>query len=88
VLVDDPPRFVVIQSPTRGEVRRAGTYQSLTAQLRSGRISPTAFRRRVSRWAPIAGHGFLADPDAVLAIIEARRAADDELFIYQSGRST
>jgi hypothetical protein len=58
------------------------------ARLQSGRTSPTHFRSRVASWRPIAGHRFLSDPDAVLAILEERRAQDKEIFYYDAGRSS
>jgi hypothetical protein len=85
--VDDPPRSVVLGGLHRRDRVRAARYAALSSNLVQGRISPAAFRRRVSRWAPIAGHRFLADPDAVVALLEQQRAADQETFIYRTGRA-
>jgi hypothetical protein len=85
--VGDPPRWVEAEVRPR-ESRRIARYMSLVGQLADGRISKAGFHRKVSRWRPLPnGMRFLADPDAVLAIIEARRAADVEIFSYESGRA-
>ncbi len=88
LMLADPPRWVIIESPNRRDVSRAGAYENLVGDLERGMISSDAFRRRVSSWRPISGNRFLSDPDAVLAIIEDRRAGDQELFYYDAGRST
>jgi hypothetical protein len=41
----------------------------------------------VRGWRPIVGERFLSDPDAVLALLEDRRASDLEVFYYESGRA-
>jgi len=87
LMVDDPPRFIVIEALNRRDLRRAGRYDNLVNQLNEGRITSASFERRVGTWRPIAGYTFLADPDAVLAILEERRAADLEVFHYESGRA-
>jgi hypothetical protein len=51
-------------------------------------MRPSEYRRRVSGWKPIVGHRFLADPDAVLAIVEQLRSEDRETFWYDPGRGT
>ncbi|MBF6556972.1 MAG: hypothetical protein IVW52_12540 [Acidimicrobiales bacterium] len=86
VLFDRPAPYGVLEQPTRGEAWRAGRYLNLTRLLAQGKITPQAFRHRVAGWAPIRGENFLADPDRVLAVLEARRATGLEVFEYQSGR--
>ncbi len=88
VMLDHSPRFVVFEGLSRRDTRRAARYGALVGQLSERQLSPAAFRRRVSSWRPISGYRFLADPDAVLAILEQRRAEDRELFYYTSGRAT
>lgn len=82
----DGADFREVQSPTRGETQRLGRYNSLVGQLAEGRISPAEFRRKVVSWRPVAGQRLASDPDAVLARLDERRAADRELFEYRSGR--
>ena len=86
-MVDDPPRFVVLEGLGRRDLSRAGHYNDLAQKLDLGRFDPKAFRNRVKRWRPIAGFRFLADPDAVLLLMDRRRADDKEVFVYDSGRS-
>ena len=85
--LDTASPWTVLDVPTRMEQRRAGRYASYQAQLAAGEISPEAFRRKVESWAPIRGERFLSDPERVLAIMEARRAADEPTFVYKSGRA-
>lgn len=87
VLLDRPTPFVVLEAPSRLEAQRAGRYDSLVGQLAAGLVSPQRFRRRVGGWRPIRGENFLSDPDRVLAVLEARRAGEEDLFIYRSGRA-
>jgi len=87
VFVDRPDPWMVLAAPTPNETRRAARYDALVGQLASGRLSPAAFNRRISGWRPIRGERFLSDPDRVLAEIERRRASDEELFYYESGRT-
>ena len=75
---------VMVGDATAGEMRRAGRYLQLVRQLREGRISPSSFRGRVSRWAPIRGHRFLADPRLVLALA-LTTDQDDIVFRYLRG---
>lgn len=86
-MAEDPARFVIVETDNRRDLKRAARYDNLVSQLASGRLSPAVFRRRVGAWRPIAHLRFLSDPDAVLAIIEARRAGEKDLFVYSSGRS-
>jgi hypothetical protein len=88
LLVGDPPRFILVEDLSRRDCSRAGRYADLVGKLDAGRITAAEFRRRVSRWRPIAGERFLADPEAVLAILEQRRARDVEVFVYQFGGTT
>lgn len=67
---------------------RAGRYADLVGKLDTGRISPIEFRRRVGRWRPIIGERFLNEPDAVLRLLDERRAQDLETFVYERGHST
>ena len=87
ILVDRPPRWAVVVGPTRSELRRAQRYNALTSNLSQGKITPRAFERRVSSWASIAGERFLADAAAVLAILDERRAGEEELYRYRAGRA-
>jgi hypothetical protein len=87
LMVEAPPRFLVVEGLSRADTRRAARYEGLVGQLRDGKITPATFERRVSSWRPIAGYRFLSDPYAVLAILEERRAQDQEIFVYDSGRA-
>ena len=84
---EGPPRRIVIEGLTRRDVRRAARYDAFVSNLANGRISAVDFRRKIRAWRPIAGFRFLAEPDAVLALIDELRAADIELFYYEPGRS-
>jgi hypothetical protein len=88
LLVDDPARFIIIEGLSRRDTSRAARYDALVGLMERGEMSRREFRRRVGSWQPIAGYRFLADPDAVLAILEQRRAQDAELFVYESGRAS
>jgi hypothetical protein len=88
VLLDRPAPFVILDAPTRLEASRAARYDSYAGQMAARRISPQLFRRKISSWKPIRGERFLADPDRVLAVLESRRAGDEELFVYRNGRTT
>lgn len=88
LMVEDPPRFVVIETDNRRDLKRAARYDNLVSLLANGRVSPVAFRKRIGSWRPIAHMRFLSDPDAVLVIIEARRAGELDLFVYSSGRAS
>lgn len=87
VLLDRPDPFVLIEAPSRGEASRAGRYNSFVGKLAAFRMTPKQFERQVSSWRPIRGERFLADPDRVLAWVEARRASGQELFVYEPGRA-
>jgi hypothetical protein len=87
LMVSEPPRFIVLEGLGRRDLSRAGRYNDLVHKLDTGRPSPAAFSRRVRSWRPIEGFKFLADPDAVLALLDLRRAGDREIFVYESGRS-
>jgi hypothetical protein len=86
VLLDRPKPFVILDAPSRGEASRAARYDSLVGKLAAFRMSPKQFERRISGWRPIRGERFLADPNRVLTVLEARRAGEQEIFIYESGR--
>jgi hypothetical protein len=79
----EPGRLVTLEV-SYSEARRAGRYWDLVRQLREGRISPVAFRRRVVRWLPIAGSRLLADPRGVLALL-VMGAGDDVAFYGTRG---
>jgi len=85
-MLDSPPRWVDLDNLSRAEARRVARFSSLTGQLAEGKLSPAAFRRRVSSWRPFRGEHFLSDPDAALALLEARRTSDEELFYYRRTR--
>ena len=59
LMVDEPPRYLIIEALSRRDLSRAGTYGDLVNRLEMGRIDPTAFRLRVRTWRPIAGFQFL-----------------------------
>ena len=83
----EPGMFVRFEELTRSEARRVARYDSLLGQLDQGLLSPSAFRRRVRSWRPIRGERFLSDAEAALAILDMRRAAGDEVFVYEGRRS-
>lgn len=90
IYVDDPPRWVEVELRPR-EGRRAGRYLSLVSRLAENpksNIRKAEFAGTVSAWRPLPnGMRFVADPDAVLLLIEQRRALDLEIFYYESGRA-
>ncbi|MGO8679162.1 MAG: hypothetical protein ACLQVX_25250 [Limisphaerales bacterium] len=85
-LFGDPPRWVDLDNLSRAEARRVGRYNAMVRQLAEGKLSPAAFRRRVSSWRPFRGEHFLSSPGAARALLEVRRAGDEELFYYERGR--
>ena len=87
IFVADPPRQVVLEGPSRADLSRAAKYDNAVSELARGRLAPDSFRRRFSAWRPIAGYTLLADPDAVLALLDLLRTADREPFILDSGRT-
>jgi hypothetical protein len=87
LMVDDPPRFVIVEGLNRRDTRRAGRYDRLVRELDSGRITKAAFERQVAGWQEIAGFRFLSSADAVLTLVEERRTGDVEVFVYSSGRA-
>jgi hypothetical protein len=87
VLLDRPDPWTVLEAPTRLEKTRGARYDALVSNLVQGNISPRAFRRRVALWRPIRGERWLSDPNRVMAVLEGRRAAGEDLFIYRSGRA-
>jgi hypothetical protein len=70
----------------RAETRRAARYQVAVGRLERGEITPSEFRRRVSRWRPVAGHRLASDPDVALAL-KATTAPDEWVFDYRHGRT-
>ena len=87
LLVDDPPRQIILEGLSRADLSRAARYDNAVSQLANGRLARASFKRRFSTWRPIAGYTLLADPDAVLALLEQLRAEDREPFILDSGRT-
>jgi hypothetical protein len=87
LMVDGPPRFIIVEGLTYRDLKRAGRYDSLVGKLQEHRFTPAEFRRRIRSWRQIAGFRFLSDPDAVLALLDERRASDQEVFVYSSGRA-
>jgi hypothetical protein len=85
--------LVRLEGLTAGEVRRAARYMYATAvlldDLRSlpwdADATRRAFRRRFERWTPIGGLRVVSDPDAVVALAEHARIAEEEP-IFDSGR--
>ena len=86
-LFDGPPRWVELHGLTRGEARRVARYDSLLGHLAAGDVSGSAFRRRVSAWAPLRGERFLADPETVRALLVERAEAGEALFRYEGRRT-
>ena len=83
LLLDAPPLYAELGALGRRDRSRVARYDALVSNLAQGRITAAAFRRRVSRWAPIGDQRFLADPAAVLALLEQRRAAGLDTFLYE-----
>jgi hypothetical protein len=70
----------------RAEAKRLGRYYVEVRRLERGEIGPSQFRRKVSRWAPVAGHKLAADPNVALALT-ATTAPSDWRFDYRHGRA-
>jgi hypothetical protein len=92
---DSGPTLLVDVTVSRRDVRRVARYLGLVGQLAEGRIAPAVFARRVGSWRPIrvldpaelrGDVRFLADPAAVLALVEIDRGEERESWI-DSGRS-
>lgn len=79
--------FSVIEAPTPGERRRLGRFNARVGELVEGQISPRRFERMVGGWRPLRGMTFENDPAVVLATLDIRREAGDEVFIYEGRRS-
>ena len=89
-LLESPPRFEVLEGVTRLDAKRIARYHEVTRQLLNRRsyrgkvMTPERFRRLVSQWRPLSsGERLLADPDAVMAILETLRAEDRDVFVYE-----
>lgn len=93
----DPPRMVTAEGVNLRDVHRGSEYMRATNALlidlkrASGDPARVArvkrdFARRWRRRAPIAGHPFLADADAVVALAELVRTGDVPI-VFDSGRS-
>jgi hypothetical protein len=79
-------RFLADVPVTRAEARRLGRYFALLRSYERGEVGTAEFRRRVSRWRPVAGHRLEADPDTALAMA-ARMSPGDWRFDYRHGRA-
>lgn len=86
-LLDDPPRWTVVDELTASEARRVARYASLLGHLAAGEISPRSFRRRVGSWRPIRSGYFLATADVALVLLEERREGGEDVFIYEGRRA-
>ena len=75
VFLDDPPRAVDVRVDD-ADAQVAARYAEWTRQLAEGTIRPKWFRAQVATWEPVAGLRLLADPEAVLALIEQERAGE------------
>jgi hypothetical protein len=53
---------------SRREMQRVVAHHHLIDRLERGEITPTEFRRRVSRWRPLKGRRFVSDPALALAM--------------------
>ncbi len=92
-LLANPPRFEVLENVTRLDAKRIARYHEVTRQLLNRRsyrgkvMTPDRFRHLVSQWRPLSsGESLLADPDAVIAILETLRAEDRAVFVYEVTR--
>ena len=72
-LLAQPARLAVIEDVTARDARRLARYETLTRALVCGEITPRTFCQTVRKWAPFHEFHFLADPEAVIAILEERR---------------
>lgn len=80
--------WTILRAPSPRDASRAAKYSSIVRQLQEGKISPQAFKARISQWRPLQnGERFASDPQRVLAEIERRRAEEASLFVYRSGRA-
>ena len=79
LLVADPPRVVELHlAPI--EVWRTERHAALVAELAEGLIAPADFEHEAGALLPLAGGlRLLADPAAVLALVEELRAQDLDL---------
>lgn len=73
--------IVTLPDATAAEATRVARYLRITRSLQHGTITPAEFQRRVSRWEPIRGQHFLADPQRVLAL-QQTLDRDEILFRY------
>jgi hypothetical protein len=78
--------WATVDGVTDGEARRLGRYGARVGELVTGQLSPSRFRRLVGSWASFRGERFEATPGVVIAIVEARREAGEDLFPYQGRR--
>lgn len=67
----------------RRDRARIARHDALIGQLVGGTLAPSAFRRRVRGWVPLAtGHRLASDPTAVLAAVGERREAGEDMGPY------
>jgi hypothetical protein len=67
----------------RRDRARIARHDALIGQLVGGTLAPSAFRRRVRGWVPLAtGHRLASDRTAVLAAVGARREAGEDMGPY------
>jgi hypothetical protein len=78
--------WATVEAPSPGERRRVARWNSRAGELRHGQLSPERFRRLVGAWSEFRGEGFESTPNRVLATLEERSAAGEELFEYTRRR--
>lgn len=91
-------RLVTVEHVSADDLRRAGrymracqglargTYRTTTGVHLSGADADRHFRRRFSRWRPIAGMSVVSDPTTVKALVLVNRETGVEV-VFDSGRS-
>jgi hypothetical protein len=80
--------YVVRQAVTRGEARRINRVNALSSNLVQNNISEREYARRVRSYKPLPnGDRFLSDPATLIASWEELRAAGEDPWHYESGRS-
>jgi hypothetical protein len=79
-------RFIPAVPMTRLEAGRDGRYFALLRAYERGDVTAAEFRRKVSRWRPVAGESLEPDADVALAVAQ-RMAPGDWHFDYRHGRA-
>ncbi len=91
-------RLVTVENVSAADLRRAGrymracqglargTYRTPAGVTLTGSAADRHFRRRFSRWEPIAGLRAVSDPDTVKALVVVNREIGTEV-VFDSGRS-